>query len=478
MEGQPGGGRAIASAGAAEATRREVDPSVAAISPSNRALRTLLDPEAVPVPPLDVRHGGRPSLVALPTALLRNLQRASGNASVQRLVSRLRPPVPVRGATQTVQRADVSVAGVSVSAKVSIPRTAGLTASAKPKNATGVTFSVEKGTVDPTGVTIGATTGSLTFAAGQQGGGINVKATSADGAWATAPLQIIEKPTAIASTTASGKAQYGGEFVHTFTAPSGKSSGLHGMNVNEKFASLKASPPWGGSFKLTANAARSHGWDLNGAGTMAGPDNVDIGAASVDIGPFVKSASNPSPKALPQGFSMKQSLHAKSFPGGRDATAFTSTAHKRTLVAGPKFVVEAGLGKITEDYVGPAAVTNAAVVPTTVMASPPKPKTGSWTQNKVQVTADVIPSTGTKTYSITGKKKLGCSVDANGQVSIGSTAGSITVRVSGSKKNYDEIKVVITPYIPPAAAPAPTAQPSRATPTAADADPEGVEGLG
>jgi hypothetical protein len=436
----------------------------AVISPAgNVALGRLLNPSA------DRGDGGAARAPGLTPALVACLQRSAGNASVQGLVNRLqraplqRDPDPA---------ADVPVTGVTVSApKVTIPLSAALKATAQPATATGVTFSVEKGSVDPSNVTIDGQTGAITIATGQRGGQIDVKATSKDGAWATAPLRIIEKPTGIASTSASGAANYGGQFVHTFNAPSGNSSGLQGENINEKFASVTAVTPWGGNFTLTANAAGSSGWDLDSGGTMAGPDNVDIGAAGVDVGPFVKSASNPAPKgSLPQGFTMTQSLHAKSFPSGTlDGAAFTTVPHKRTLVAGPNFEVEAGSGKITEAYSGPSAVTNAAATPANVMASAPKPKTGDWKRNKVTVTADAMPSTRAKTYSITGKD-LDCSVDANGEVSIGSTAGSITVRIRASDRNYDEVVITIAEYK------APSPQPKNAETGDAGASPVDMHG--
>ena len=60
---------------------------------------------------------------------------------------------------------------------------------------------------------------------------------------------------------------------------------------------------------------------------MGGTDKVSIGKG-VDATPFVKNASNPSPaKTLPQGFSMTQKLHAKTFPSGTlDDAPFTTTA--------------------------------------------------------------------------------------------------------------------------------------------------------
>ncbi len=62
------------------------------------------------------------------------------------------------------------------------------------------------------------------------------------------------------------------------------------------------------------------------------PDNVSIGPG-IDASPFVKNASNPAPgKTLPQGFSMTQKLHAKTFPAGTlDDAPFTTTDHVRTL---------------------------------------------------------------------------------------------------------------------------------------------------
>lgn len=83
------------------------------------------------------------------------------------------------------------------------------------------------------------------------------------------------------------------------------------------------------------------------------------------------------------------------------------------------------------------------------MASPPEPATGTWEQRKVTVTADPIPTGSPLTFSIVGRS-LGCSVDSDGLVSIGSKPGTITVRVRASKRNYDEVKITITKYKAPA----------------------------
>lgn len=357
--------------------------------------------------------------------------------------------------------ANIPVKGVSLSAsKVSVPAESGLRlkASATPGKATGVTFSVEKGSVSATGVTIDAASGAISLAAGQQGGTVKIKATSDDGSWASSDLLVIEKPMAITATTASssGGKLYGGRFTHTFSAPSGQSSGLQGGNVNEKFASLTAQTPFG-TFSLAANAGGSHGWDLNSSGAMAGPDNVGIDKAMVDVGKFVKSASNPSPTAaLPVGFTMVQHLHAKSLPSGSlDATAFADVSHVRTLTDKETFVVAAGLDHTDDRYEGPAAYTNARASATSVNASPAKPKAPSsatWARNRVQVTADVIPAAGAKVFSLVGPK-LGCEIDASsGEVLIGATPGTIKVRVSagGTGHNFDEVTITIVALPKPA----------------------------
>jgi hypothetical protein len=76
----------------------------------------------------------------------------------------------------------------------------------------------------------------------------------------------------------------------------------------------------------------------------------------------------------------------------------------------------------------------------------------------VQVTGDVIPSSGPKVFSIVGPK-LGCEIDAaTGEVQVGSTSGSIKVRVSaGRGSNFDEVTITIT--APPAPTPSPPPTP-------------------
>ena len=379
---------------------------------------------------------------------LRHVQRLAGNAAAVALVdgdTRLQRDA-VDDEEDELQLADVSVTGLTLSADtVTVPTTETVQATAQPDNATGVEYSVAAGSVSAENVAIDEGTGAITISDGQRGGTVEVSADGDDGSGVTVDLTIIERPSAISATQAGDGVGYGGPFTHTFSAPSGHASGLHGANINEEFDSTSVETPWGSTFNLTANAAGSDGWDLDAAGTMAGPDNVTIGSGSVDIGRALRSTSNPDgADALPVGFTMVQRLYATQQPGGtRESTAFATVNHVRRLVAGPQFEVSAGMGTIAEDYTGPGAVTNAAPSARTVMASPTRPESGDWNQRKVTVQADPYPDDTPLSYTITGDP-LGCTVDADGEVSIGVQAGTITVRVTAAPHNFDETTITIT----------------------------------
>ena len=368
------------------------------------------------------------------------LQRAAGNHATAMLL---------RDAKQ------VAVTDVSLSAsKASVPADGAITARPVPRKATGVTFSVEKNTVEPAGVTVDAATGAVTVADTQEAGIVNIRAESDDGSWALAPLIISEKPATLdatsATATSTGK-RYGGEFVHTFSGKSGDATKMEGANVNERFDALKVQSPFG-SFDLKANGAGSRGWDLDASGAMTGTDNVSIDKSMVDARRFVASASNPSPAAaLPQDFTMTQKLHAKGFPSGRlDGAPFTTAPHTRALKddAGTlSVVITAGLESVTFDYEGKPVYTNAKASATTVAASPPKPKAKgqSWDRGEVTVTADVRPASAKLVFSLVGPK-LGCEIDKEtGVVTIGDKPGKINVRASdGTAAHYDEVEIEIT----------------------------------
>jgi hypothetical protein len=382
-----------------------------------------------------------------------SMQRTVGNRAVCRAI-----------ASGQIARAptQVGVTGVSVSpSRFTIPVESGVSVKAKaaPANATGVTWALKDGTAAVTGSSIDAQ-GAITLGSAQPGGSLNAEATADDGSSFSQPFNVVEKPTTLASTTGAASGTYSATFRHTFTGASGKGSGVDRANINEKFDSLSVDTDFG-KFSLQANAAGSRGWDLDGSGKMTGDDNVSIGSAGIDANNFVKSASNPTPaKSLPAGFAMSQHLHAKSFPSGNlDSAPFTSTDHVRNLEdrsGALKVVLKAGTKEVPIDYAGPAVYRNAKADKTTVEASPPKPASGAWKRNEVQVSVTAEPASASVKYSIVGTA-LGCTVDGTGKVLIGDTAGTITVRAGDGGKHYDEVSIQITARPAPAAAPKSTA---------------------
>jgi hypothetical protein len=296
----------------------------------------------------------------------------------------------------------------------------------------------------------------VTLDAKQPGGIMKVKAENSASV-SEQQFRLIEKPKEIASTSSTAAGTYEAHFTHTFSSSGASTAGLNQANINEKFDSLTAKTPFGSDFTLTANKAGSKGWYLDSAGTMAGPDKVSIGKDGIDASPFVKNASNAKPAAaLPQGFNMTQKLHFKTLPSGKlEDAPFTTTDHGRHLVEdGGKLKVKISAGKGHEliDYAGPPAFRNASADKTTVEASPPKPKSGTWKRNEVQCSVDVEPAGGAVKWSIAGEK-LGCTVDATGKVLIGDAPGTIKVRAGDGASKYDEVSIEITkPAAPPGAA--------------------------
>lgn len=390
------------------------------------------------------------------TARVLALQQTAGNQAVARAIA--------QGRLQRDDKPAPVVTAVNINhAKVSSPPESGLSlkATSVPAGAAD-TWTVAAGTAAVTGTSIAAD-GAITVGSAQPGGTVKVTGAGGGGtAWSD--VQIVEKPTTLASTSgsdASSAGEYAGRFFHSFTGSSGKGAGVDGANVNEKFDSLSASTPFG-PFTLKANAAGSHGWDLDASGQMVGAkgDVVSIEKSMIDAGPFIASASNAAPKALPQTFSMTQHLHTKSFPSAAlDSAEFTNTPHVRTLeeINGTLVVtLKAGKDSVSVDYAGVPVFRKAAASSATVEASAPKPvakkgaKAETWERREVQVTVEAFPTTAVPRFSLQGDA-LGCEVGATtGLVKIGSTPGTITVR-AGSAKNFDEVKITITAPPPPKA---------------------------
>jgi hypothetical protein len=385
-----------------------------------------------------------------------SLQRTAGNQAVCRGI-----------ASGVIARAPANVTSVTVTpSRFTVPLESGVSVKAK-ADVADVTWALKAGTAAVSGSSIAAD-GAISIGASQPGGTLEAEATPTGGGtgWAQ-PFNVVEKPTTRASSSGSAAGTYEAKFRHTFTGASGTGSGVERANINEKFDSLSVDTDFG-KFTLQANAAGSGGWDLDASGKMKGDDTVSIDKAMIDANKFVKTASNPTPaKALPAGFTMTQHLRAKSLPSGTlDAAAFTDVDHVRTLKEdGGKLKVVLSAGKdVAIDYAGPAVYRGAKADKTTVEASAPKPKTGTWKRNEVQVSVTAEPSSAAVKYSITGTA-LGCSVDSSGKVLIGDQAGTITVRAGDGGSHFDEVAITVT------ARPAPTpAAPKDAA--GAEAEPE------
>ena len=374
------------------------------------------------------------------------LQRTAGNQAVCRAIA--------GGMLARDEQADTPVSGVRVAPqKATLPLEAGAAIKASAAGS-GIKWSLENGTVAAAGGTkIDESTGAVSVDAKQPGGKLKAKATNAV-SWGDGEFRVIEKPKDIASTSSSTATGYEAHFKHTFNSAGAGQSGLEDANINEKFDSLTAKTPFGPDFTLTANRVGSAGWFLSSAGEMNTVDKLSISVAGVDAGPFVKNASNPAPaKQLPQGFTMTQKLHFRTFPSDKlEDAPFTTTPHERELVEKDgKLMMRIGAGGVSEHvpYAGPAVFRNAKADTATVVASGAKPAKGKWAQNEVQVSVDGEGKDAAPKFSLVGEK-LGCSVDAtSGLVKIGDKPGTITVR-GGNAKNYDE--VVITISAPPAPA--------------------------
>jgi hypothetical protein len=393
--------------------------------------------------PAEAAVTARPIPIAAPgaAAAVLALQRSAGNQATVRALMRADESVSVTGVKLSEDRA-------------SIPSDGPIQTIVEPANATGVTFKLEKDTVEPAGSSVDEK-GVVTVGETQEGGTILVRATGDNGSTQSYKLMVAEKPTTLTATTighGSDPTMYATTFVHTFTGKSNDPTRLEGANFNERFDSPSVPTPFEGPYEPRVNPINADGWFLNASGAMTAPDNLGIKKSIIDVRKFIKSASNPSPEAkLPQTFTFSQRLHARTFPSKKlHAEPFTTVEHVRTLEE-KNFTVylttKAGLGEVPLGYEGPPAYQGIVAEPAKVEASPPKPAEPS----KVSVMAEVLPLSAERKYSIVGDA-LGCEIDEYGEVLIGSTPGKITVRVSDGAKepgHYDEVVIEITP--PPAA---------------------------
>lgn len=394
--------------------------------------------------------------VAPPAGAILGLQQSAGNAAVTRMLSRKgEAPAKLKGVKVNHERVSVK------------PGEPGLKFSAEPAGLAGVTYKIEGDGAEVDAGTTVAADGSVTIGKGQAGGRVKAVAELPDpggNEFAEQPLNFVEDPGAITGTSesaASDKTHYRGDFTHTFKG----GPATERAHVNEKFGGPLIAKPEStkhtiqspfGAFELTSNdpGKATDGWDLDGAGTMTGVDHVSIQKSLVDARDFIPNASRPKAKGLPASFSVDQAFHALRMPTNTyGASPVAATTHVRTLreTAGSlEVVLSAGGKEVVEPYEGPTVFRKAAADKTTVEASTKE------SVNTVSISAEAFGADTTAYYKIEGEK-LGCTVDASGTLTVGSTPGTVRVRV-GDKKfaSYDEVAITVT--APKVAAEKPKAQ--------------------
>jgi hypothetical protein len=111
--------------------------------------------------------------------------------------------------------------------------------------------------------------------------------------------------------------------------------------------------------------------------------------------------------------------------------------------------------EVEEAYAGPTVFRNATATPASIPATTPAPPGGTApaaTTSTITVDAE---GGATPTFSI-NQPDLGCTIDAAGVLTPGTTTGTVTVQ-AGDGTNFDETKVTVT--APPAPTPAPPSTP-------------------
>src|SRR5262249_32426466 len=132
--------------------------------------------------------------------------------------------------------------------------------------------------------------------------------------------------------------------------------------------------------QLTPNATKN--WFITSGQLGGDHDTITIERSMVDVGKFLKSASNPAPaQALPASFTVTQSLHwfCRQAAAGAGWTQFRDVDHVRKLQldaagTGVEFVVSDNATNNVDPYTGPPAFINAAANPATI------PPTGARTR--------------------------------------------------------------------------------------------------
>lgn len=316
----------------------------------------------------------------------------------------------------------------------------------------------------------------IAIGAAQAAGQIAVKADNASGTWRRG-FALRSHPTGITSTRIesgpASAADYGAVYEHVFTSADGDVASLLGVAVGERFIGIPnpagathiippPTHPFGGNFTLetsTLKSDASDNWFLTAAGELGGThDSVTFSKAGVNVGRFIQSASNTRPaRALPADMTLTQGLHWFC-PQAPAATrwrtpAFVQVGHSRTLrsrAGTVEFVTTVNGVEQVDAYEGSTGVFNATASPVNTPRSQPAPTA----PRTVRITADTLPTAlpaGTSlAFSIVGAA-LGATIapdpadDHTGILTVGTTAGRITVQIADSTgTNHDRVTVTVT----------------------------------
>jgi hypothetical protein len=364
--------------------------------------------------------------------------------------------------------------------RVTVPPITGLSFSAKkaPANASSVKFSLgADNAAIAAKTTVDSTTGVIAVAGDQLGGSAHVRADQVEpgggSSFITAPFNFTAIPAGISSTATTQTAppdNYGGEFVHTFKSPAGGQAALERSHVNEQFPGATGTTlVIKGSFgplTISVNNPNSpnSGWDLDASGAMGGPDHVNWDT-TVDARPFVKNASHPAPSSpLPQELIATQNFRNLSFPDKTYGAAVASVTHRRAfedrnhLIKAVTSANAPGLkSEVVDDYAGPTIFRRCkatpASIPVAVAATPGAAASAAKTST---ISVDAEGKTASPNFSVRPPNP-GCTISSSGELTPGTTPGTVTVR-AGDSSNFDETTVTLTP--PPA-----TPAPNQKTPT-------------
>jgi hypothetical protein len=340
----------------------------------------------------------------------------------------------------------------------------------------GVTWSLHPNPTVVDAATTIAANGAITIAPTQAAGGLKARATATTGCFAEMPFRVRSHPTGIASTvrvSAAGPPDFGGVFDHVFISADGNVASLDNVGVGERFigiptpaaaqhAILAPLNPFGGSFNLhtaTLTPGGTNNWFLTNAGTLGGTqDSVTIGRAGINVGRFLRSASNPNPpRALPADMTIRQGLHwfCPQAPAANRwrMPQFVTVAHSRTLRnrgGVVEFVTTVNGLELVQIYDGPVGVFNAIAAPVSTprsAAPPAAPRT-------VRVTVDTLPSAlaagQALTFSIVGAAAGSTVVadpanDHGAILTIGTTAGTVTVQAADATgTNLARVTITVT----------------------------------